>query len=135
MTAALAWIRRWVRPEYREKAYNLVGAAVVVLGSFGMVDSNAAATLAQLVLALVALVFAILYSTSQLRVALYGVLVAAQATAALWSLGNDAKWAAILSMAAAVLGTQVAAARTPAPYDVAAVVPIGRHRTYNPREI
>ncbi len=140
MTSLLDPVRSVIRPEYRERAYNLVGAAVVVLGSFGLVDGNAAATVAQLVLALLALLFAILYSTSQLRVALYGVLVSVQAVAALWSIGNDAKWAGVLAMAAAVLGTQVAAARTPAPYDEVVPAPIGRHRThapvtYNPREI
>ena len=82
-TAVVAWMRRWVRPEYREKAYNVVGALVVVLGSWGVVDGTTAATIAQLVLAVVALLFAILYSTSQLRVALYGVLAATQAAAAL----------------------------------------------------
>lgn len=126
MTRVLAWARRWLRPEYREKFYNVTGAAVVLLGGFGVVDQNAAATVAQLVLAVVALLFAILYSTSQLRLALYGVLAAASAVAALWSLGSDATWAAVLSIAAAVLGTQVAAARTPAPYDIVPAT-VARH--------
>lgn len=126
MKAFLDPVRSVLRPEYREKFYNTVGAAVVVLGGWGLVDNNTAATVAQLVLALGALVFAILYTTSELRVALYGLLVAVQAVAALWSIGNDATWAGVVSMAAAVLGTQVAAGRTPAPYDLLAS--IGAHR-------
>lgn len=122
MSAFLAGVRRWILPEYRERFYNTVGAAVVLLGSYGLVDGNTAATVAQLVLAAAALLFAILYSTSELRTAIYGVLAAAQAVAALWHIGSGPKWAAILSIAAAVLGTQIASGRTPAPYNVGALL-------------
>lgn len=115
MKALLDPVRSVLRPEYRQQVYNLVGVAVVVLGGYGVVDNNTASTVAQLVLALTALLFAVLYSTSELRVALYGTLVAVQAVAALWSIGNDATWAGIVSIAAAVLGTQVASGRTPIP--------------------
>lgn len=127
--SALDSIRAVVKPEYREKFYNLVGAAVALLGAFGLAGDNTAATVAQLVLAAAALLFAILYSTSTVRTALYGVLAAAQAVAALYSIGNDATWAGVLSIAAAVLGTQVAAGRTPAPYDIVTAALGGIHRT------
>lgn len=110
---AIDWARSVVRPEWRERIYDAVGVVVVLLGSWGLVDDQAAATLAQVVLALVALLFAMLHATSEVRIALYGLLAAAQAVAALFAIGTDAQWAAVLAMAAAVLGTQVAAGNTP----------------------
>ena len=110
-------VRAKLPPAFRERAYNYVGATVVVLGAWGLADQNKAATIAQLVLAAVTLGFAVLYSTNTLRAALYGVLAAAQPVAALWAFGSADKWAAVLAMAAAVLGTQTASGRTPAAYD------------------
>lgn len=111
-------VRSVIKPEYRERIYNAVGATVVVLGSVGLVDGNVAATVAQIALATVTLGFAILYSTSEIRSALYLLLAAVQAAFAFWSIGNAADWAGVLSIAAAVLGTQIASGRTPAPYDL-----------------
>lgn len=110
---AIDWARSVVRPEWRERIYDAVGVVVVLLGSWGLVDDQVAATLAQMVLAMVALLFAMLHATSEVRIALYGLLGAAQAVAGLFAIGTDAQWAAVLAMAAAVLGTQVAAGNTP----------------------
>ena len=110
---ALDRVRGVVKPEWRERIYDTVGAGVVVLGGWGLVDEADGAVIAQVILAAVALLFAILHSTSGIRTALYGLLVAVQALAGLWSIGTDAQWAGVLAMAAAVLGTQVAAGRTP----------------------
>lgn len=110
---ALDRLREFVRPEWRERIYDTVGAAVVLLGGWGLVDQADGAVIAQVILAAVALLFAILHSTSGIRTALYGLLVAVQAVFGLWSIGTDAQWAGVLAIAAAVLGTQVAAGRTP----------------------
>ena len=113
LVQVLTGAREIVKPEWRERIYDTVGAAVVVLGSWGLVDEADAAVYAQVILACVALLFAILHSTSNIRTTLYGLLGAVQALAAFYSIGTDAQWAGVLAMAAAVLGTQVAAGRTP----------------------
>ena len=112
MIAVLDPIRSAIRPEWREKIYIAIGGSAVVLGSMGY-DGNTTATICQLLLAGVGLIFALLYTTSQLRAALYTAALAVQAAFALWSVGNDATWAAIISVAASVLGMGVAAAKTP----------------------
>lgn len=124
VAAVLDRVRAAVPPVWRERLYNGVGVAVTVLGGLGVVDDNAAAVVAQLVLAVVTLAFAVLHSTSSVRTAVYLVLAATQGVLGLWSLGDGPVWSAVLSIAAAVLGTQIASGRTPAPYDNV----LGRHR-------
>lgn len=112
-------LRSVIRPEWRERIYVGIGATSVVLGSLGY-EGNTAAAISQIALAAVGLIFALLHTTSELRAALYAVVLALQAACGLWSIGNDATWAAVVAVAASVLGMSVAAAKAPVPYDVPA---------------
>lgn len=121
MSLTIDRVRGWFPPGLREKAYNIAGTAVVALGAWGVIHDSSVAAYSQLAVATVTLLFAILYSTDNLRTALYSTLLAVQGAALVYSVGSNESWAAILSIAAAVLGTQTASGRTPAPYDVPGV--------------
>jgi uncharacterized membrane protein len=108
-------IRSVVPAAARERAYVVVTMIVGVLASWSLLDASLVQPVLQLVLSTLTLGFAVLYATSAWRTALYGVLLAVQALAMALHFLNDQQWTAILALAATLLGTATAAAKTPTP--------------------
>lgn len=108
-------VRTAIPAEARERVYIIAAAAITLLASWGVVDAAAVPAWAALAAAVITLGFAILHSTSMVRTALYSVLLAVQGVAQLYGIFTDTQWASIAGLAAAVLGTSVAAAKAPTP--------------------
>lgn len=109
----------------RDKVYEIASAFIVLLAGVGVVGAQAASLWTATVVAVLALLYALIHSTSPWRTALYGVVAAVSPLATWYSLGSDQTWAAVVMFAAVVLGVTKAAAKS-GTYD--AVAGIGRHR-------
>lgn len=106
-------IRSAIPATLREKWYVTSGAIVTFLVGWKVLDETTAAAWTAFAVATITLFFAALYSTSTLRTALYGVLLAVQALAQVYGILSGSQWAAIVALAATLLGTATAAAKTP----------------------
>jgi hypothetical protein len=117
MSAFLDPIRSAIPATVREKWYVTSGAIITFLVGWKLLDQSTASAWTQLAIATITLFFAVLYSTSTLRTALYGVLLAVQALAQVYGILSGSQWAAIVALAATLLGTATAAAKTPTTID------------------
>lgn len=95
----------------------IAGAAIALLATFGWVNDSMAAAIGAAIIAAVDLVLVLTYTRTAWRKALYPLLYAGGAILVLVGVANDAEIGAILGLAVAVLGTQVAAAKTPVALD------------------
>ncbi|MGB7364315.1 MAG: hypothetical protein WA931_14890 [Rhodococcus sp. (in: high G+C Gram-positive bacteria)] len=117
MSAILDPIRSSVPAAWRERVYVVVSAVVPVLGALSIVDDNAASAWTAAATSFVTLFFAVLYSSSTVRTALYSFLGAAAAVAQIYGFTQGATWAQYAAIAVSVLGTSLAAAKTPTVVD------------------
>lgn len=110
-------IRGWFRPETRGQFYAVAAAAVVLLGSLGLVASNLIPVVTGVVLAALALIYAYINADAAKNKAIYAFCVALGAL--LISVGwiTDNQEQALLAFAAPVLGITYAAAKTPSSND------------------
>lgn len=106
-------IRGWFHPETRGRFYTVAAAAVVLLGSFGIIASNLIPVVTGVVLAALALIYAFINADATKNKAIYAFCVALGAL--LISVGwiTDHQEEALLAFAAPVLGITYAAAKTP----------------------
>lgn len=93
--------------------HSVAGAAFVVLTTLGLLNDTAAPVIAAVVVAAIDLVLVLIYTRDAWRKALYPLLYAGGGVAVLLGTFSEAEVAAILGLVATVLGTQVAAAKTP----------------------
>ncbi|UBF41619.1 membrane protein [Gordonia phage CaiB] len=104
---------RAVIPEgRREDFYRVVTAVATGLLAFGFLDDQKAALWTQLGLALVTTLFALLYATSQWRVALYSITGPVGAVLMGYGIVSDTRWALIAAAVAQLFGMATAAAKT-----------------------
>lgn len=92
--------------------YAVSSAIVVALVAWGVLDEAAAPAVSGVVVAVVTLVFALLYSTSPWRQALYGVAAALGVLGVYLGWGTEAQFDSLLAVIAPLLGIGTAAATT-----------------------
>ncbi|OZC80545.1 hypothetical protein CH274_15355 [Rhodococcus sp. 06-418-5] len=117
MPTFLDRVRSTIPASARERWYVISGVIVTLLVGLKVLDQATAAAWSSVVVATITLAFALLYSTSPWRTALYGLLLAVQGIAQLYGILNGSLWAAIIALAATLLGTATAAAKTPTTID------------------
>lgn len=105
-------IRTTLPASSRDQIYATAGAFVVLLGGIGVVAEEAVALWAGAVVALLALAFAVLHSTSSVRTGLYAVVAALAPLATWYSVGTGQSWAAVVTFAGVLFGTSQAVAHT-----------------------
>lgn len=108
-------LRFLLSPTVRGYLHGLTPLLMSALVVLGYATDTTAAVVAGGALAVVDLLFALVNSTSAWRTALYSFAAALQPVGVLAGLGTNAQWAAVLAVAASLLGSGVAAAKTPAP--------------------
>ncbi|SLG40490.1 Uncharacterised protein [Mycobacteroides abscessus subsp. abscessus] len=106
-------LRALATPRLRGYLHGLTPVALGALVTFGYLTDAKAAVIAGAVLAAVDLVLALVNSTNSWRTALYGLAAALQPVGVAFGLGTNAEWVAALAVFAALLGSGVAAAKTP----------------------
>lgn len=102
-----------VPAQTRGTLHSVAGAVIAVLIVYGFVNDTQAAVIGAAVIAAVDLGLVLVYTRAAWRKALYPVLYAAGAVLAIYGVVSQDEIGAILGVAAAVLGTQVAAQNTP----------------------
>jgi hypothetical protein len=101
-----------VPPFTRETGYRAVTGVVTLLLGIGVLDANKATLWSALALSTVTLVFALLYSTSPWRTALYAVVGPLGALVGAYGLLQGVDWALIAVAVAQAFGITTAAAKT-----------------------
>lgn len=117
MSAILDPIRSAIPATARQRYYDVVTAIVGALALWGYLSASNTQLWLAVGINVVTLLFAVLYATNFVRQTFYSVLAAASAVAGSYGILNDVKWAAVLSVAAALLGTAVAGSNTPTTID------------------
>lgn len=102
-----------VPAQTRGTLHSIAGAAIAVLTVYGVASGQEAAAIGAAVVAAIDLVLVLVYTRAAWRKALYPVLYAGGALLVIYGVSSEAEIGAILGVAAAVLGTQVAAQNTP----------------------
>lgn len=93
--------------------HSVAGAAFVLLVTLGYLGESEVAVIGGAAVAVIDLVLVLIYTRNMWRKALYPVLYGVGAILAMVGVFNEVEVAAIAGLVAAVLGTQVAAAKTP----------------------
>ena len=106
-----AWFQARVPAEMRETAYRVAAGVLTFLTGFGLLDNNEGALWGQLVVATITALFALLYSTSNLRVALYALVGPVGAVLMGYGLLSDVHWAVIVAAIGQVFGVATAASK------------------------
>lgn len=96
----------------REWGYRIVAAAVAGLLAFGLLNSEQAALWTQLGVSVVTTGFALLYSTSTWRSALYVLVGPLGGVLMAYGIGQRVDWAIIVSTVGQLFGIATAAAKT-----------------------
>lgn len=91
----------------------VVGALFALLMSFALYNDSILTMIMAIVLAVADLILVLIYTRNKWRQALYPVLYLAGGGLATLGVVNEVQATAIIGLALAVLGTQVAAAKTP----------------------
>lgn len=102
-----------VPAQMRGTLHSIAGAAISVLTVYGFASGQEAAAIGAAVIAAIDLVLVLVYTRAGWRKALYPLLYAGGALLVVYGVSSEAEVGAILGVAAAVLGTQVAAQNTP----------------------
>ncbi|QGH80025.1 membrane protein [Gordonia phage NHagos] len=105
-------IRAAVPEARREEFYRIVTAVATGLLAFGFLDEEKAALWTQLGLATVTTLFALLYTTSAWRAALYSITGPLGAVLMAYGIVADTRWALITAAVAQLFGMATAAAKT-----------------------
>lgn len=113
-----------VPAQTRGTLHSVAGAVIAVLIVYGFVNDAQAAAVGAAVVAALDLGLVLVYTRAAWRKALYPVLYAAGAVLAVYGVVSQNELGAILGVAAAVLGTQVAAQNTPTVSGRAAHAPL-----------
>lgn len=113
MSTILDPIRSAIPASARQRWYDTVTAIVGALALWGVLSASNVQLWLALAINVTTLLFALLYATGSVRQLFYVTLAAASGVAGSYGILNDVKWAAILSIAAALLGTAVAGSNTP----------------------
>lgn len=106
-----AWLQGHIPAEAREDFYRLAAGTLTFLTGFGLVDNNEGALWGQLVVATITALFALLYSTSNLRVVLYTLVGPLGAVLMAYGLISDVHWAVVLAAIGQVFGVATAASK------------------------
>ena len=114
MSELLTTIRGYIPESYRNQAYRYAQLAFALLSIVGLTTEATAAVWGQLVVGLVTLLFAALYSPSTLVASAYAVLGLAGAVFTFYGLGSADTWAQAVAAVGVAFGITVAAARTDA---------------------
>lgn len=101
-------IRAVIPVEARQKWYDISTAIIGALAMWGLLGTYTVPAWTSLVVGVVTLLFAVLYSESTARVSFYTLLLAVQGVAGVYGILDDQKWAAVLAVASALLGTATA---------------------------
>lgn len=112
-----------VPAQTRGTLHSIAGAAIAVLTVYGLASGQEAAAIGAAVVAAIDLVLVLVYTRAGWRKALYPVLYAGGALLVVYGVSSEAEIGAILGVAAAVLGTQVAAQNTPKTDEKAVAAP------------
>lgn len=102
-----------VPAQTRGTLHSIAGASIAVLTVYGLASGQEAAAIGAAVVAAIDLVLVLVYTRAGWRKALYPLLYAGGALLVIYGVSSEAEIGAILGVAAAVLGTQVAAQNTP----------------------
>lgn len=99
--------------ETRGTLHSIAGAAIALLVTFAWIQDSQAAVIGAAVIAAIDLALVLAYTRAAWRKALYPVLYAGGGILVVYGVFSEVEVGAILGVAAAVLGTQVAAQNTP----------------------
>lgn len=102
-----------VPAQTRGTLHSIAGAAIAVLTVYGLASGQEAAAIGAAVVAAIDLVLVLVYTRVGWRKALYPLLYAGGALLVVYGVSSEEEVGAVLGVAAAVLGTQVAAQNTP----------------------
>lgn len=106
-------LRDAVSPDTRAYLHGITPVVLTALVAFGVTSNAVAAIIAGAALATLDLLFALIHSTNAWRSALYAFAAALQPIGIGIGIGTDTQWVAVLAILSAVLGSGVAAAKTP----------------------
>lgn len=104
-------IRNGPRPEVREAIYRAVAGIVTILTGVGIFDANVGALWLALATSTVTLIFALLFSTSNWRTALYAVVGPLGAVLGAYGLLHGIDWALITAGTVQAFGLSTATAK------------------------
>lgn len=113
MTSTTPYKVDTVPADKRGYLHSIAGAAFVLLVTLGYLGESEVAVIGGAAVAVIDLVLVLIYTRNMWRKALYPVLYGGGAILAMVGVFNEVEVAAIVGLVAAVLGTQVAAAKTP----------------------
>lgn len=105
-------IRKLFPAADREWGYRIVAAATTGLLAFGLLNAQEAALWTQLGVSVVTTLFALLYSTSTWRSALYVIVGPLGGILMAYGIGHGIDWAVIVSAVGQLFGIATAAAKT-----------------------
>jgi hypothetical protein len=105
-------LQRLIPASVREAYYRVAAAGLTLLFAFGVLDANEQALWGQFAVGLITLVFALVYATTPLRVALYAILGPLGAVLLYYGIVNDIRWALITAAVGQAFGIATAAAKT-----------------------
>lgn len=94
--------------------HSIAAAAMVVLATFSWIDQNLLLAVGVAIVAAIDLALVLTYTRNAWRKALYPLLYAAGPILVIVGVANELQVGAVIGLAVAILGTQVAAAKTPA---------------------
>lgn len=100
-----------IPPSYREAFQRAVAGVLTFLTGYQVLDADRAALWSQLALGTIASLFALLYATSTVRVALYSLVGPLGAVLMAYGIVQDEKWAVLVASIGQVFGTATAAAK------------------------
>lgn len=100
-----------IPPAYREMAQRVVAGVLTALTGYQVLDHETAALWSQLALGTIASLFALIYSTSSARVALYALVGPLGGILMAYGIVSDTKWAILVASIGQVFGTATAAAK------------------------
>ncbi|UYL88126.1 holin [Gordonia phage Evaa] len=104
-------LRNAIPEKRREEFYRVVAGVTTFLLAFGVLDNQEAALWTQLGLATVTCLFALLYSTSAWRSAIYALAGPAGAVLMAYGLVGDQTWALVVAAVAQLFGITTAASK------------------------
>lgn len=108
----ISGLRTAVPQSKREGFYRAVGAAIMFLLAFGVLDDNEATLWATFGTGLVTLLFALLHATSTWRTAIYVFTGPLGSVLMVYGIVGDERWALIVAATGYAFGIVTAAAKT-----------------------
>ena len=109
-----------VPADKRAYLHSIAGAAMALLATFGWINDSLAAAIGVAVVAAIDLALVLAYTHNAWRKALYPLLYAIGTILVIVGVVNELQVGAILGLALAILGTQIASSKTPVTRDALA---------------